>query len=119
MLHAKIASALRKLLTHAPFRKRVSVEEQRAQKDDRFLRGRHIAYVICEHFRATGACEALQGRSNLFNIRSQNDDVQDFDTRWDQTPVAANEIPTETVLEGLYKSRITGFCSASDCIGYV
>ena len=32
MLDAKIASALKKLLTSVHFRKRVSVEEQRAQK---------------------------------------------------------------------------------------
>ena len=44
---------------HVHFRKRVSVEEQRAQKDDRFLRRRHIAYIIYEHFRAIGACEAV------------------------------------------------------------
>ena len=80
MFDAMIASALKKLLTHVHFRKRVSVEEQRAQKDDRFLRGRQISYMIYEHFRATGA----QGLSDLFKIRLQNDDVQDFDTRWDQ-----------------------------------
>ena len=68
MLDAKIASALKKLLPSVHFRKRVSVEEQRAQKDDRILRGRQIAYMINEHFRATGACEAVQGLSDLFNI---------------------------------------------------
>ena len=36
----------------------------------------------------------------------ENDDVQDFDTRWDQALLAASEIPTETVLEGLYKSKL-------------
>ena len=41
----------------------------------------------------------------VFNIRSHNDDVQDFDTRCDQAPLAASEIPTEMVLEGLYKSK--------------
>ena len=41
VLGAMIASALKKLLnTHVHFRKRGSVEEQRAQKYDRFLRGR-------------------------------------------------------------------------------
>ena len=54
MLDAKIASALKKILTSVHFRKRVSVEEQRGQKDDRFLRGRQIAYMIYQHFRATG-----------------------------------------------------------------
>ena len=86
MLDAMIASVYKKLLRHVHFRKRASVEEQRAQKYDRFLRGTQIAYMLHEHFRATGAYEAVQGLSDLFNIRLQNDDVQDFDTRWDQAP---------------------------------
>ena len=84
MLDAMIASALERLLgTHVHFRKIVSVEEQHAQKYDRFFRGKQIAYMIYEHFRATGAYEAVQGLSDLFSIRLQNDDVQDFDVRWD------------------------------------
>ena len=35
------------------FRKKISVEEQRAQKDNWFLRGRQLAYVIYEYFRPT------------------------------------------------------------------
>ena len=82
MLDAMIAFALKRLLDHhVRFRKRVSVEDQRAQKYNRFLRGRQIAYMIPEHFRATGAYEAVQGHSDLFSIRLQNDDVQDFDVR--------------------------------------
>ena len=47
MLDAMIASALKRLLDkHVHFRKRVSVEEQRAQNADRFSRGRQIAYMI-------------------------------------------------------------------------
>ena len=49
MLDAMIASTLKKLTnTQSTFRKRVSLEEQRAQNSDRFLRGRQIAYMICE-----------------------------------------------------------------------
>ena len=47
--------------------------------------------------------------SDLFNIRLQNDDVQDFDTRWDHPLLAASEIPTEMVLEGLYKSKLQDY----------
>ena len=62
MLDAMIASALKKLLnTQIHFRKKVSVEEHRAQKYDRFLRGTQIAYMIYKYFRATGANEAVQG----------------------------------------------------------
>ena len=56
--------------------------------------------MIYEHFRATGAYEAVQGLSDLFYIRSSKDDVHDFDTRWDQALLAASEIPTEMVLKG-------------------
>ena len=119
MLDTMIASALKKLLTHVHFRWRVSVEEQRAQKDDRFLRGRQIAYMIYEYFRATGACEAVQGLSNLFNIRLQNDDVQDLDTRWDQALLAASEFAYGSGPGRFIQVKIKEFCSASDCLGYV
>ena len=54
---------------------------QRAWKNGRFLRGRQIAYMIYEYFRATGAFEAVPGLSDLIKKRLENDDVQDFDTR--------------------------------------
>ena len=60
VLHAKIASALKKILTSVHFRRRLLFEEQRAQKDDRFLPGRQIAYMIYEYFLATGADEATR-----------------------------------------------------------
>ena len=62
MLDAMVALALKKLInTQSIFRKRVSVEEQRAQNSDRFLRGRQFAYVIYEYFRAAGAYATVQG----------------------------------------------------------
>ena len=102
MLDAMIASALKRLLDkHIHFRKRASVEEQRAQNFDRFLRGRQIARMIYEHFRATGAYDAVQGLSDLFNVRLQNDDVQDFDVRWDQALLSVREMPSDMILERL------------------
>ena len=107
MLDAMIASALKRLPdTHNHFRKKVSVEEQRAQNYDRFSRGRQIAYMINEHFRATGAYEAVQGLPDLFNIRLQSDDVQDFDVRWDQALLSASDMPSDVILGGLYKSKL-------------
>ena len=117
VLGAKIASALKKLLTQCALPKKSKCRRATCSESDRFLRGRQIAYMIYEHFRATGAYEAVQGLSDLFNFRLQNDDVQDFDTRWDQAPLAASEIPAEMFLEGLLQVKITGFCSASDCVG--
>ena len=107
MLDAMIASALKKLLnTQIHFRKRVSVEVQRAQKHDRFSRGRQIACMIHEYFRAFGAYEAVQGLSDLFTISLQNDDVQGFDVKWDEALLSASEMSSDTILEGSYKSKL-------------
>ena len=107
MLDAMIASALKKLLnTQSNFWKRRSVDELRAQQHDRFQRGRQIAYMIYKHFRATRAHEAVQGLSILFSISLQNDDVQKIVVRRGQALLSASEMPSEVILEGLYKSKL-------------
>ena len=64
--------------------------------------------MIYEHFRATGAYEAVQGLSDVFNIRLQDDDVQEISTQdGTKLPSAASEItPSEMVLQGLFKSKL-------------
>ena len=62
--------------------------------------------MIFEHFRANGAYEAVQGLSNLFTFSLQNDDVQDFDVRWDRALLSLSEMPSDMLLEGLYKSKL-------------
>ena len=53
VLDAKIASALNRIIQNTRFKKKVSLEKMKAQKEDRFLRGRQIAYLIYEYSRAT------------------------------------------------------------------
>ena len=53
LLDAMIASALNKIIHNSHFNRRISLEEQEAQKQDRFLRGRQIAYLIYDYFRVT------------------------------------------------------------------
>ena len=61
MLDAKIASALNKITENSYFEKRVSLEEQKAQLKDRFLRGR-----LYENFRGAGAHETVLDYADLF-----------------------------------------------------
>ena len=89
MLDAKSASTLKRIITNQCFRRRIHVQEQTAQTYDRFLRGRQIAYTICEHFRATGAHDAALDLSDLFTHFIQRDDIQDFGTRLDQALLSA------------------------------
>ena len=105
MLDAKVASASKGIISSQYFRRRVKVTEQRAQKNDRFLWGRQIVNMIYKHFRATGAHDAAQGLSDLFNVSLQGDDSQDFVLRWDRALLSASEAPKENVLESLYKMK--------------
>ena len=60
VLDARIASALNKIIHNSHFKRRISLEEQKTQKQDRFLRGRQIAYLIYEYFRVTGANDSVE-----------------------------------------------------------
>ena len=75
-------------------------------KHDRFLRGRQIAYMICEHFRATGAREAAPDLSDPCSVSLQGGDIQDFDSRWDQALSSASEILKANVLECVCNMRV-------------
>ena len=55
VLDARIASALNKIFHNSKFKRRISLEEQKTQKQDSFFRGRQIAYLIYDHFRVTGS----------------------------------------------------------------
>ena len=59
MLDAKFASALNKIIQNSHVKKKVSFDEQKAQKEDRFLRGRQIAFMIYDYFRVTGAHDTV------------------------------------------------------------
>ena len=49
VLDARIASALNRIIHNSNFTRRISLEEQKSQKLDSFLRGRQIAYLIYDH----------------------------------------------------------------------
>ena len=51
VLDARIASALNTIIHNSQFKRRISLGEQKAQKEYHFLRGRQIAYLIYDQFR--------------------------------------------------------------------
>ena len=106
VLDARIASALNEVIHNSHFKRRISLEEQKAQKQDRFLRGRQIAYLIYDYFRVTGANDFVENYADLFTIGLRNDDIQEFDSKWDGILLSMTKIPPDDILEGLYKLRI-------------
>ena len=102
VLDARIASALNRIIHNSHFRRRISLEEQKAQKQDRFLRGRQFAYLIYEYFRVTRANDSVENYADLFTISLRNDDIQEFDSTWDGVLLSMTKIPSDDILEGLY-----------------
>ena len=86
LLDARINSALSKIFQNTRFKKKVSLKEMKAHKEDRFLRGRQIAYSV------TGANDSVENYADLQTVVLQNDDIQEFDSKWDGIPLSMTKI---------------------------
>ena len=62
--------------------------------------------MIYEYFRVTEANDSFENYADLFTISVRNDDIQDFDSKWDEILLSMTQIPSVDILEGLYKLRI-------------
>ena len=105
VLDAKIASALNRIIHNSHFKRRISLEEQKAQKQDRFLGGRQIAYLIYENFRVTGANDSVENYTDLFTIVLRNDDIQEFDSKWDGILLSMTTCRAFVVPEEVFHTR--------------
>ena len=103
VLDARIASALNKIIHISHFKRRISLEEQKAQKQDSFFRGRQITYLIYDHFRVIGSHDSVEKYTDLFTIVLRNDDIIQSGTEF---LLSRTKIPHDDILEGLYKLRI-------------
>ena len=64
--------------------------------------------MIYEHFRVTGTHVAILNYSDLFCISLLGDGAQSFDTRWDEVLLSIHQVPSDDILESLYKMRTRG-----------
>ena len=98
MLDGKMAPSLNKIIQNSQSKKKVSLEEQIAQKEDRFLRGRQIASMIYDYFRVTGAHDTVLDYADLFSVTLHDDNIQEFDTRWHDFFIINDQDPTRWYL---------------------
>ena len=42
----------------------------------------------------------------MFSVTLRDDNIQEFDTRWDEVLLSMSKIPSDDILECLYKLRI-------------
>ena len=65
VLDARIGSALNKIIHNSSSKGESVWRNKKAQKEDRFLRGRQIAYLIYDNFRVTGSHDSVPSASLL------------------------------------------------------
>ena len=62
--------------------------------------------MIYDYFRVTGAHDTVLDYAYVFSVTLRDDNVQEFDTRWDEILLSMSKIPSDYVLESPYKMRI-------------
>ena len=117
LLDARISSALNKIIQNTQFNRKVSVEEMKAQKEDRFLRGRQIGYVSYECFWVTGANDSVENYAELFTVVLRNDDIQEFDSKWDTFFIINDANPIWWNLGNVVQIKNTRVWETQDRIG--
>ena len=87
MLDAKIASALSKIIPNSHFKKNVGSVP--ARKTCRL----HDLRLLSRDY------------ADLFSVTLHEDNAQEFDTRWYEILLCMSKIPSDDILESLYKLR--------------
>ena len=54
----------------------------------------------------TGAHDTVLDYADLFSFTLHDDNIQEFDTRWDEVQLSMSKIRSNDILESLYKLRI-------------
>ena len=62
--------------------------------------------MIYDYFRVTCAHDAVSDYADVFSVTLHDDNVQEFDTRWDEVLLSMTKNPSDDILESLYNLRI-------------
>ena len=58
-----------------------------------------------DYFRVTGARDTVLDYADFFSVTLRQDGLQEFDTRWDEVLLSVSKIPSDDILESLFKLR--------------
>ena len=62
--------------------------------------------MIHDFFRVTCAHDTVLDYADLFSVTLHDGNSHEFDTRWYEVPLSVSKIPSDDILESLYKLRI-------------
>ena len=78
-------------------RRRSASRNRKSRKRTVFLRRRQIAFMINDYFRVNGAHDTVVDYADLFTFTLRDDNVQEFDTRWDEVLLSLSKIPSDVI----------------------
>ena len=55
--------------------------------------------MINDNFRVTAAHDAVFDNADLFSVTLHDDNMQEFDTRWDEGLLSMTKVPSDDILE--------------------
>ena len=61
------------------------------------------AFMVYDYFRVTGAHDTVLDYADSFSVTLHDDDILEFDKRWDEVRSSMSKIPSDDILESLYK----------------
>ena len=94
VLDAKIASALNKIIQNSQFKKEGQPRGAESPKRGSLPERRQIAFMIYDYFRVTGAHDTVLNYADSFSVTLHDDNIQEFDTRWNEVLLSMSKIPT-------------------------
>ena len=61
--------------------------------------------MMHDYFRVIGAQDTVFDYADLFSVTLHDDNIQEFDTTWDEVLLSMSKIPSDEILESLCKLR--------------
>merc|ERR1712002_687140 len=88
--------------------RKLATEERLQTKNNpiRILSGRQIAYRIFEHFALPPASKEQMDINHLCNLEIKNDNLRQFDSKWDEIMIQLPEEPPDNWIESMYKKQL-------------
>ena len=106
MLDAKIPTVVKKIFENSNSKKKVYLEEQKAQTDYRCLLERKSAHMVYKQKRFTGTNETILENNAFMSVTLRGDDVQGFDKQSDEVLLSMREAPKNDTLESMYRQKL-------------
>ena len=103
---ARIASAPNKIIHNSQSKKENQSGGTKGPEAGQFHSRQTDCLLFYDHFPVTGSDDSVENYTDLFTIFLRNDDIQEFDSKWDGISLSMTKIPHDDILDGLYKLRI-------------